>query len=207
MKIGLILECATDGPDWQVYSGWVKRILSNDVVVEQSSAVNKKILIREAGTRAARLFAEGCDKVFIIWDLWPSWKSTAPSQLADEIALHQSLVAAGVLNPCVYILCVERMLETLLLVDGGAINAVLQIPKQKQKPSNQNNPYKIADPKAYLDKWFTKAKKGVYLDYSHAARIAEPVDFSRLRAKTKEFPRFENGLQQALCAAPLAWTP
>ena len=209
MKIGLILECATDGPDWQVYSGWIKRILGEDVVVEQSSAVNKKLLIREAGTRTQRLFAEGCEKVFIIWDLWPAWgvKGAAPSKTNDETGLYESLTAAGVTNPCVYLLCVDRMLETLLLVDGSALNAVMQIPKGKKTPGNQNNPYKHADPKSYLDRWFKQARKGAYTDYVHAAQIARHANFSRLRQRTAEFPRLEDGLNQYPCAPPLAWAP
>lgn len=209
MKIGLILECTTDGPDWQDYSGWVTRILGNNVVVEQSSATNKKQLIQQAGARALALLAEGCDKVFFIWDLWPAWgaKGTPPSQVADEVALQQSLAAAGVTDPCVYFLCVNRMLETLLLVDGSALGTVLQIPLGRKTPGNNNKPYTQVAPKTYLDNWFRKAKKGAYLDYVHAVQIARQVNFARLRAKTNEFPRLEDGLQQTPCAPPLAWTP
>jgi hypothetical protein len=209
MKIGLILECTTDGPDWEVYSGWIKRILGYDAVVEQSSAVNKKILIREAGTRAQSLFAEGCTRVFIIWDLWPAWaaKGAPPNQNNDEVGLKASLTAAGVTNPCVYLLCVNRMLETLLIVDGAALNKVLQLPKQKQKPGNLNNAHTQVDPKSYLDKWFKRAGKGPYTAHIHAAQIAKHSGFARLRQRTKEFPRLEESLKQALCSPPLAWAP
>lgn len=206
MKIGLIVDCATDGPDWQVYSLWVNQLLGDDVQVEQSSAVNKKQLVQQAGVRAKNLFDEGCEKVFIIWDLWPSWGQGKPSQAADEGAIEHSLRQAGVTNPCVYLICVNRMLETLLLVDGNALNAVLNIAKQKPKPGNTNMPYTKPDPKAYLSKWFHEAKKGPYNDYVHAKLIAQSISFDRLRLRTQEFPRFEQSLTQVLCAPPLAWS-
>jgi hypothetical protein len=92
-----------------------------------------------------------------------------------------------------------------LVVDGSAINALLQIPKGKKTPGNNNNPYKINDPKAYLDNWFRRSGKNSYIDHRHAGQIARHADFKRLRARTNEFPRFENSLQQAQCAPPLAW--
>ena len=205
MKIGLILECATDGPDWQVYSLWVKRLLDKDVQVEQSSAVNKKQLVQQAGARTKSLLAEGCAKVFIIWDLWPSWSETKPDQAADVTEIESSLRRAGVTDPCVYLLCVNRMLETLLLVDGKALNAVLDLPKGKKTPGNRNNPYTERDPKAYLGKWFKEARRGDYRDYVHAREIAKHADFARLRERTTEFLKFEQGLHQAPCAPPLAW--
>ena len=205
MKVGLILECATDGPDWQVYSLWMKRLLGNNVQVEQSSAVNKKQLVQQAGSRAKNLLAEGCEKVFIIWDLWPAWGETKPDQAADVAAIESSLRRAGVTNPCIYLLCVNRMLETLLMVDGKALNAVLGLPRGKKTPGNRNKPYAERDPKAYLGRWFQEARRGEYLDYVHARQIAQHVDFVRLRNRTIEFPRFEQGLRQAPCAAPLAW--
>ena len=207
MKIGLIVECATEGPDWQVYSLWVKRLLGDDVQVEQSSAVNKKQLVQQAGVRAKNLFAEGCEKVFIIWDLWPAWGEAKPDQAADDDAIKSSLRKAGVTNPCVYLLCVDRMLETLLLVDGKALNAVLGIPKGKKTPGNNNSPYKQRDPKSYLSKWFQQARRGDYLGHVHAKQIAQHVSFDRLRLRTNEFPRFEQSLAQVLCAPPLAWAP
>ena len=205
MKIGLILECAPDGPDWQVYSLWIKRLLGKEVQVEQSSAVNKKQLVQQAGSRTKNLLAEGCEKVFIIWDLWPAWGTAKPDMAADVSAIESSLRRAGVTDPCVYLLCVNRMLESLLLVDGKALNAVLGLAKGKKTPGNRNNPRAVADPKAYLDKWFKEARRGDYLDYVHAKQIANQVDFARLRKRTDEFSRLEQGLQQAPCAPPLAW--
>ena len=207
MKVGLIVECATDGPDWQVYSLWIRRLVGDDAVVEQSSAVNKKLLVQQAGTRTQKLLNEGCEKVFIIWDLWPAWGEAKPDEAGDVAAITHSLRQAGVVHPCVYLLCVNRMLETLLIVDGRALNDVLGIPVGKQTPSNKNNPYTERDPKAYLGKWFRQARKGDYSDYAHAKRIAEHVDLARLRGRTREFPRLEQSLSQTKCAPPLAWTP
>lgn len=99
------------------------------------------------------------------------------------------------------------MLETLLLVDSQALNAVLQIPQQKQKPRGKRRPASVPDPKGFLDGWFQEARKGRYLDYVHARQIAEAIDFTRLRKHAPEFVAFENGLHQAPCEPPLAWQP
>ena len=207
MKIGLILECATDGPDWQVYSLWVKRLLGDEAQVEQSSAVNKKLLVQQAGVRTRDLFAEGCDKVFLIWDLWPAWDQSKPDQAADFAAIEASLRQAGVTHPCVYLLCVNRMLETLLIADGKALTAVLGIPKGKKTPGNKNKASTERDPKAYLGKWFKEARKGDYSDYAHARQIALRVDLARLRLRDSQFARMDDSLRQVPCAPPLAWVP
>jgi Domain of unknown function (DUF4276) len=207
VKIGLLVECATDGPDWQVYSLWVKRLLGDHVQVEQSSAANKKQLVQQAGARVRNLLAEGCAKVFIVWDLWPAWDQGKPNMAADVDAIEDSLRRAWVVDPCVYLLCVNRMLETLLLVDGKALNAVLGIAQHKQKPGNKSRPASVPDPKGYLNGWFQQARKGAYNDYVHARKIAEQIDFQRLRKQAPEFVKFDDALKQALCAPPLAWQP
>ncbi len=207
MKIGLLVECATDGPDWQVYSLWVKRLLGDSVQVEQSSAANKKQLVQQAGARVRNLLAEGCVKVLIVWDLWPSWGEGKPDMSADVAAIEESLRSAGVTDPCVYLLCVNRMLETLLLVDGKALNAVLEIAKHKRKPGNKSKPAATHDQKGYLNAWFQEARKGAYNDYVHAKKIAEKIDFQRLRKHATEFAKFDEALKQAPCAPPLAWQP
>ena len=203
MKIGLILECTTDGPDWQVYSLWVRRLLGEDVRVEQSSAGNKKLLIQQAGKRAQALFDEGCEKVLIMWDLWPAWGQAKPNEAEDVAAIDSSLRQAGVVNPCVYMLCVNRMLETLLLVDGNALTQLLGL--RGKTPRHQNRPSTIHDPKEYLGRWFKQARRADYVAHTHAKEIAKRVDLARLRRRTREFQKFESSLQQTPCTPPLAW--
>jgi hypothetical protein len=209
MKIGLVLECTLQGADLQVYSLFASRILGGQPQIEPSCATNKKILISEAGKRARGLFDEGCERVLIIWDLWPAWaeRGARPSRNSDMKAVAKSLREAKVRHPCVYLICVDRMLETMLIVDGGAVSDVIGIPLGRKRPSHQNSPRHIADPKNYLTRWFRDHNKGQYTDYTHAKRIAEQMDTTRLRDACPEYGRFAQSLTQKPCSPPPAWRP
>lgn len=206
MKIGLIVECTRDGPDQQVYSAWIKRLLP-DAQLEPSCAGSKKILVAEAGERAAALFGEGCERVLIFWDLWPTWKSGAkPDAATDVAAIEASLRAAGLNEPCVFLICIVRMIETLLIADANAVRGALG----RHAPfglRSQRRPRTIADPKAYLTRLFREARRGPYTDYVHARKIAEGMDFDRLRPACPEFAQLEQSLTQSPCRPPLAWQP
>jgi hypothetical protein len=209
MKIGLILECTKAGPDEKVYSHWIREQLGAATIIEPSCCGNKKVLINEAGQRANALFAMGCDKVLIIWDYLPPWKLTEsrPSVASDKKAVANSLRGAKVANPCVYVICVKKELETLLIVDGAAIGRVLEVKEGKGGPGNQNKPATIADPKDYLTNLFQKHSRRAYTDYVHAEALAKAVDFERVCNKCPEASDFRAALHQTPCAPPLAWTP
>lgn len=209
MKVGLILECTLDGADLQVYSHFARHFLGAEVEIEPSCAGNKKILIQEAGKRTKALFAEGCQRVLIIWDLWPRWaeREFKPSLAMDVAAITQALQEAYVTNPCVYLIGVDRMLETLLIVDGSAIAKVLEVPKGRPRPRHQRKPRKTPEPKNYLDGWFQRYHRGQYADYRHAKQIAEHIDVARLEGACPEFLQFRQSLSQVPCRPPLAWNP
>ncbi len=210
MKVGLILECTLDGPDLQVYSHFARHFLGTEVEIEPSCAGNKKILVREAGKRARALFAEGCERVLVIWDLWPLWgerNDAQPLVARDIAAITQALRGAHVTNPCVYLIGVDRMLETLLIVDGGAIAEVLKVPRGRPRPRHQRNPRRTHEPKDYLDGWFRRYHRGQYSDYQHANEIAQHIDVARLEKACPEFLQFRQSLGQLPCRPPLAWNP
>jgi len=208
VKIGLILECALDGPDQQVYSAWIRRLVPQ-VQIEPSCAGNKKRLVAEAGSRATALFAEGCERVLIIWDLWPAWasKGVQPDAAQDIAAIEASLRAAGVTEPCVYLVCIDRMLETLLIVDANAIKSVLRVQGPISGLRHHRNPRSQHAPKSYLDARFRAAQRGTYAPHVHARQIAECVDFARVRRASPDFVMFEQSAVQTPCAPPLAWLP
>lgn len=207
MKIGLIVECAPEGPDQQVYSTWIRRLVPH-AQVEPSCTSNKPRLLAEAGARAQALFGEGCERVLIIWDLWPAWRrGQKPDAGADIQAIETSLRAEGVAHPCIYLICINRELETLLIVDANAIRTVLKAPKPVVGLKNQRKPLRTPAPKRYLDARFRAAHRGVYTPHVHAKKIAEGIDFGRLRDACPEFGRLEQSTSQTPCAPPLAWQP
>lgn len=209
MKIGLILECTPEGADLQVYSYFARQILGDRVDIQPSCAGNKKTLIQNAGKLAHALFAEGCERVLIIWDLWPRWaeRKFKPSLAADRATITQSLRDADVTNSCVYLVGIDRMLETLLIVDGNAIAEVLNVPRGRPKPSHKRSPRRTHEPKKYLDGLFRDYGRSQYADYRHAKQIAEHIDVGRLERACPEFGQFRQSLSQLPCRPPLAWNP
>src|SRR5437016_5117087 len=72
MKVGLILEGNPKGPDQQVCELLARRI-REDLFIETVTMGNKPSLISGCGDAAAGLLASGCERVLVIWDLYPPW--------------------------------------------------------------------------------------------------------------------------------------
>ena len=72
MKIGFIFECGPDGPDIQVCRQLVHR-LDPEIQFVASTLDNKKKLVENCGPVAKVLLSE-CEKVIIVWDLYPAWR-------------------------------------------------------------------------------------------------------------------------------------
>ena len=73
MKVGMIFECVDQGADIEVCVHLAKRIRP-DISAETDQLGNKKNLLEECGSSAAQLLRIGCQKVFIVWDLYPSFR-------------------------------------------------------------------------------------------------------------------------------------
>ena len=72
MKIGFIFECGPDGPDVQVCRHLVHK-LDPTIQFIPSTLDNKKKLVEDCGPVAKALLSE-CEKVIIVWDLYPAWR-------------------------------------------------------------------------------------------------------------------------------------
>jgi hypothetical protein len=110
-------------------------------------------------------------------------------------------------HSCVYLICIDRMLETMLIVDARAVSEVIGIPLGRPRPSHKRSPQTEANPKHYLSKWFQRYHKGTYADHVHAKRIAERIDVGRLQSACPEYGRFAQSLTQKPCRPPPAWRP
>lgn len=183
MKIGLILECGPEGADKQVCEHLVRM---RDETIEISSVTlnNKPGLIRDCGPAAANLFAEGCDRVVIVWDLYPAWREdrAQPCRHEDREAILVSLRSAGVSSTNVYLVCIEEELEAWLLADERALTAILSRTSHPKVVRHINNTERVQNPKKRLNKLFQDAGRGPYVDHIHAIQIARQLsDFRRLR--------------------------
>ena len=75
-KIGLLVECGRDRLE-VVMCRRIGELLSQDHGIEVELEIvpmdNKERLLEDCGSVVARLLADGCDWVVILWDERPAW--------------------------------------------------------------------------------------------------------------------------------------
>ena len=68
----MIFECGPAGADKKVCE-YLARQLQPQLEIISVTLDNKPKLIHNCGRSAAQLLKAGCDRVLIIWDLYPAW--------------------------------------------------------------------------------------------------------------------------------------
>lgn len=195
--IGLIFECGPQGADKQVCEYLIQHIKPG-VKVSSRTLDNKNNLLRDAGKVAEQLLQDGCSCVLIVWDLRPAWPDMKhkPCRHAERQTLLTMLAEAGVPPDApVYLICIERELESWLLANDKAIAAHLSTDAHAYPVSRIRKPDNALQPKAALIKHFKNARGWRYDDKVDAIRIlrAANVDLARLR-RSMSFTRFETKL-------------
>ena len=193
MKIGFIFECGPEGPDVQVCRHIVHRL---DPKIEFVSATldNKPNLVEQCGEVAKSLLAE-CEKVIVIWDLYPAWreKGLKPCRFQDRRDIFASLRAQNINLNRVILICIREELEAWLMADKRAITAVitkLKHPHQVGKIPQPRKPDNIPKPKTKLIKIFSQELGYRYVDTRHALLIARAIpDCSKIK-RSESFRRF-----------------
>lgn len=212
MKLGLVVEGLADGAVCEVAA---KRLRSGITVHPPTTLVNKPLLLRGCGEAAAALLTVAkCDKVVVVWDLYPNWpdeatkkaaqqkkstskknQRTGPDCKEDRAAALASLESAGLADdPRVSLVCIERELETWLIADAAAITSVLVArhitPDRLEKIKLPGKPERHADPKGWLEDTFYKARKTKYTDRDHAPAIMSAIGNLNDLRKVQSFSRF-----------------
>jgi hypothetical protein len=196
MKIGLIVECGPQGADQQVCEYLIGRIAEETqtpLTCSCRTMDNKPGLVANCGEVAALLLNEGCERIVIVWDLYPAWSEEGkrPCRHNDKESIIASLNEANVALERVVMVCIESMMESWLLTDGRALSAFLSKPHRPITISDNNQAHRNRKPKGTLTDYMQPAGFGRYQDYLHAIRIIEKLpDLKRLR-KCKSFARFE----------------
>jgi len=191
MKVGMLFECGPYGADKSVCEHLV-HMLDPDIEVASVTLDNKPNLVSECGIFAAQLLADGCDRIIIIWDLYPAWreKGQRPCRKEDCEMIRHSLATAEVTLDNVYLVCIQEELEAWLLADGRAISAVLSKPTHPVKVKDKKKPEAIKNPKKQLNKIFQENTGRPYVDRQHAKMIVEKLeDLNKLR-RCVSFVRF-----------------
>ncbi len=191
MKVGLVFECGPDGPDQQVCE-YLARELSPGIEISSVTLDNKPNLVSECGEATVSLLDEGCERVIIIWDLYPAWRARGerPCRKEDREAIFQSLAQAGVTSPYVYLVCIEEELEAWLLADERAISDLLSRRTHPVRLKRIRNTERVSNPKKRLNRIFKEHSGRRYSDLTDAKKIVERLpDFNRLR-RCDTFVRF-----------------
>jgi hypothetical protein len=187
----MIFECGPDGADHQVCRH-LARFLQPDIEIAHVTLDNKPKLIAECGSTAVRLLAEGCERIVIVWDLHPPWRSNRqkPCRREDREAILSSLTRAGVKSSSVFLVCIEEELEAWLLADGRALAKVMSRPTRPVKIRDIKNSEQTRKPKTLLNQMFQQNSGRPYVDRIHARLIVEALpDLSRMK-RCATFVRF-----------------
>ncbi len=205
MRVAIVCEGRLQGEDAQVFEHFAKRI-APQAAVKTFPQGTKPELFSKAGDVVAALFAEGYDRVLIMWDILPRWGRPDGEQ-QDAADLQISLAVAGVGNhPCLFRIAIHKELEAWLLADGAALSAVMSRPAHPVAITNTKNAETVANPKKRLEKLFEQHNvpfgqqplQGSYQPKLAAIRIAEniPARFGQL-GKLASFKKFGRALTVA----------
>jgi Domain of unknown function (DUF4276) len=203
MKIGIILECGPDGPDMHVCKHLAKQILRDAKIEAELSfatLTDKRNLLRQCGNTASALVEDGCERVLIVWDLYPAWreKGQKPCRYEDRQTIFGALEAANVDRNLVALICIQEELEAWLLADERVLMAFFQtFHSHAKKVSPPKKPEQIGcKPKTTLNKLMQESTGREYKDCDHARRIVVKInDLSRLRKVCPTFQRFEQKIR------------
>lgn len=192
--IGMIFECGPEGADRQVCEYLAKHIRPG-IEIRSRTLGSKVDLLRDAGIAAALLLKDGCACVMVVWDLRPAWpdKTNRPCRHDERQTVLMRLAEAGVSpHAPVYLICIEQELESWLLANERAINALLSTPTHPYVGSKVKVPDSVVQPKSEMLKHFKKARGWRYDDKVDAIRVlnASAIDMQRMRRSTS-FARFE----------------
>lgn len=189
MKIGLILECIAGGADELVCRHLIS-LLYPTANIEVAALGNKPKLISQCGDSAAILLAQGCDRVIILWDLHPPWRDRQPCRKQDREAIFVTLREKVAQPNRVFLVCIERELETWLIADRSLLqNAFPRLPAKDFRSIRR---LEEEDPKTILSNYFRQTTGRPYVGSDAQVRhlLKHLHDCARLQRKCETFRRF-----------------
>ncbi len=197
MKLGFIFECGPEGPDVKVCLHLL-RMIDDKVEAAFEALTNKPGLINDCGKTAKNLIEiEKCNKVIVVWDLYPAWreKGQNPCRKEDREAISESMKNAGVRKKHYELVCIEEELEAWLISDERVLRKYLAKKKHPHplgRIKKNKNPDALSAPKTWLTKLFNRelGKRRKYIDFIDAEHIVKEFeDLNRIK-NSASFRRF-----------------
>lgn len=196
MKLGFVFECSPGGCDIKVFQHILKLInpgFDFTFNFHHAAMKSKKELEKGCGKEVKRLKSIGCEKIFVVWDLIPTWKEDGtPCRHDDKEKIKKSLAAYALTSNDIIFLCIERELESWLIADEKALKSFF-ITKNDMKDeiTQVKYPDKHHDPKGLLNKYFnTYRRVRSFEPMIHTELLlAKMTDVHNLR-RSKSFQRF-----------------
>ncbi len=198
-RVGIICEGGPGFEDQQVLTDLAIQILGHaDIICLPQGS--KPQLFAECGKVTRQLInTDGCSKVLIVWDLEPSHSETGACRHDDRQRVFATLDATGLQHhPCVFLLCIEKELETWLLADGSAISKVLHRPPHPAPQISNTRNLGAGNPKGRLKRIFKNHGHGREFDAKTdgpAIAKALPANFGAL-GRFDTFQRFGRKLTE-----------
>lgn len=189
MKIGLILECIAGGADELVCRHLIG-LLQPTTQIAVAPLGNKPKLISQCGDSAAILLAQGCDRVIILWDLHPPWQDRQPCRKQDREAIFAALQEKVDQPERVFLVCIERELETWLIADRSLLQNAF--PRLPAKDFQSIRRLEETDPKTILSTYFRRTTGNPYVGSEKQVRqlLQHLTDCKRIHRKCETFRRF-----------------
>jgi Domain of unknown function (DUF4276) len=192
IKVGLIFECGPQGADKKVCEILLKK-LDSTIQTKSVTLDSKPNLVQKCGAAAKQLLdTEGCDRVIILWDLYPAWRTDGekPCRKADRESIFESLDGAGVDRETVHLVCITEELEAWFIADGGAISTTLSKPTHKATVADTKKPEQVKNPKKRLSQIYQQHTGRKYSDLIDAEKITKNIaNFKKIR-RSDSFCRF-----------------
>ena len=190
-KVGVLCECGPEGAEVQVFPELVRRF-APDLRLDCVPLGNLPTLIQDCGKATHTLLSQGCERVVIVWDLFPAWREQGirPCRHDHRQGIFDALRVENIQLPRVSLVCIREELEAWLIADGRAVSAVLSTPAHQQNIGHVKRPETTQKPKTRLTKLFQDHIHRIYSDRQDAVRIARALpDLARLD-RIPTFTRF-----------------
>jgi Domain of unknown function (DUF4276) len=202
LKIGIVCEGQIGCAEIQVFPH-LARLICPGAICGKDEIVpsgNRPNVLKVAPMVAKKLLANGCDAVFVIWDVFPEWREHGGTTdcKVHRATLDENLKTAELVGKPIYPVAVHEELEAWLLCDADALMAVIGPLRQKKKIEHEKYPDAVENPKKKLMELFKLGRGKSYNPSFSAGQIAAQLTTIKRLRKSQSFRRFEDRLKK-LC--------